>query len=48
MLNAVGTAAIGDAVVVDDGVILHNRPINVGVVNDGLIDARDRGVALHT
>ena len=44
VLHPAGTAAIGDAVVVDDGVSLHNRPVNVGGVNDGHIDARDRGV----
>src|ERR1035437_8516644 len=44
MLNAAGTAAIGDAVVVGDGVSLHNRPVTVGGVDSVLIDARDRGV----
>jgi hypothetical protein len=44
VLNAVGTAAIGDVAVVGDGVILHNRPVTVGGVNSAFINARDRGV----
>jgi hypothetical protein len=44
VLNATRTAAIGNAVRVDDCVSLHNRPINVGGVDDVLIYAHDRGV----
>jgi hypothetical protein len=44
VLNAVGTAVIGDAAAVSDGVILHNRPVTVCGVDSAFIDARDRGV----
>jgi hypothetical protein len=44
VLNAVGTAVIGDVVAVSDGVILDNRPVTVGGVDSAFIDARDRGV----
>ena len=44
VLNAMGTAAIGDVVIVGDGVILDNRSVIVSGVNSVLIDARDRGV----
>ena len=44
VLYAVGSAAIGNVVVVDDRVVHHNRPVNVGSVNDGLIHMHHRGV----
>ena len=44
VLHPAGTAAIGDVVIVDNGIILHNRLVSVGVMDDGFIDARDRSV----
>src|ERR1035437_1230389 len=44
VLNTAWTAVIGNAVVVDDRVSLHNRPVNVGGMDDGLIHVHDRGV----
>jgi len=44
VLYATRTAAVGNVAVVHDRVSLHNRPVDVGGVNDGLIHAHDRGV----
>ena len=44
VLDAARTAVIGHMVGVDDGVSLHNRPVDVGGVNDSLIHMHHRGV----
>jgi hypothetical protein len=44
VLDAAGTAAIGNTVPVGDCVSLHNRPVNVGGVDGVLIYAHDGGV----
>jgi hypothetical protein len=44
VLDAAGTAAISNAVVIGDRVSLHNRPVNVGGVDGVLIYAHDGGV----
>ena len=38
------TAIIGNVVVVDDGVILYNRPVNVSGVDDVFVHTHHRGV----
>jgi hypothetical protein len=44
VLNAAGAAVVGYMVVVDDGVSLHNRPVDIGGVDDGLIHVHHCGV----
>ena len=44
VLNPARTAIIGNTLVVDDRVLLHNRPVVVCVVNGSLIHMHDRGV----
>ena len=44
VLNPVRSTIIGNVVTVDDCVLLHNRPVVVGGVDDALIHMHDRGV----
>jgi hypothetical protein len=44
VLNAAGTAAIGDAVAVGDCISLHTCPVDIGGVDRVLIHVHDRGV----
>jgi hypothetical protein len=44
VLDATGTAVVGNAPVVDNRVSLHNCAVDIGGVNDGLIHAHHRSV----
>jgi hypothetical protein len=44
VVNAAGTAGIGHVIGIGDNASLHNRPVDVGRVDDGLIHMHNRGV----
>jgi hypothetical protein len=44
VLNALGTAVVGNMPFIDDSVSFHNRPVYVGVVDVSVVYAHDRGV----